>query len=508
MARYKHYSYDQSVMIPISFKDQIVSGTFEHTLNYVVDNELDLSVFENRFNNDETGRPAYDPKILLKIVLFAYSRGITSSRQIEKACDENIIFMALSADTHAHYTTIADFISRMKDVIKPLFLEILLVCDDLGLIGKEMFAIDGCKMPSNASKEWSGTHKELKKKRAKIDRAVERILSKHRDSDLNEVDESIRDKELKQIEKLKSVSEKIKNHLNNEEERIGRRGKPIKSNITDNESAKMKSGKGVIQGYNGIASVDSKNQVIVHAEAIGSGSEQQTFKGMVEGTQQNLNQIGHEENAIQDSIILADSGFYSNENIDYLYDNNLDGYIVDNQFRKRDPRFADAAKYKPPKKEWSTKRYSISEFNYDPKAKTCICPAGKPMWHQTKGALVDGKPMQSFTGYKKNCDSCPLRAKCLRKPDQKTPRQVAFFGEPKQGKMKRTNLMKEKIDSEKGRYIYSYRLGTVEPVFGNIGYNKKLNRFSHRGITKVNAQWLMYCLVHNIEKISKCKLAV
>lgn len=74
-------------------------GTFEHTLSYLIDHELDLSIFDHRYDNDDTGRPAYDPALLLKIVLYAYARGIVSSRQIERCCRENVIFMALSADT-------------------------------------------------------------------------------------------------------------------------------------------------------------------------------------------------------------------------------------------------------------------------------------------------------------------------------------------------------------------------------------------------------------------------
>ena len=135
MARYKDYNYKQTKLLPVDFAEQILPGSFEYTVTYLVDNELDLSVFESRYNNDETGCPAYDPAILLKIILAAYARGFTSSRSIERLCRENIIFMALSADSQPHFTTIANFISTMSDVIEPLFLEILMVCGNAGLIG-------------------------------------------------------------------------------------------------------------------------------------------------------------------------------------------------------------------------------------------------------------------------------------------------------------------------------------------------------------------------------------
>lgn len=117
------------VLIPITLKEQLEPGTLEHTFHELVEKKIDLSVFENRFNNNATGAPAFDPKILLKVVLFAYSRGIIGSRPIERACRENIIFMALSCGFQPDHSTIAHFVSSMKDEIEPIFRNILLVCE-------------------------------------------------------------------------------------------------------------------------------------------------------------------------------------------------------------------------------------------------------------------------------------------------------------------------------------------------------------------------------------------
>src|SRR5919109_5359331 len=238
MARYKHYEYGQMKLLPVSFEQQILPGTFEYTLNELIDNEVDLTVFEQRYRNEETGAPAYDPAILLKIILYAYSRGITSSRQIEQCCEQNIIFMALSADTRPHYTTIADFISSSREQIIELFLDVLLICEKLGLIGKEMFAVDGCKLASNASKEWSGTKGELKKKQQKMEQAVRYLVEKHREMDLRAEADSVMEREQKQVATLREKVKKLKSWLKQNEEKIGKSGKPRKSNLTDNESAK------------------------------------------------------------------------------------------------------------------------------------------------------------------------------------------------------------------------------------------------------------------------------
>jgi len=154
MARFREYSYDQTVMLPVVLGRQLQPGSFEYAINYLVDQCVDRSVFDERYANDETGAPAIDPAILLKIVLFAYSRGILSSRAITRACEENVIFMALSADTRPHFTTIANFISSMDRVIVGLFRDVLTICFTEGLIGRQMFAIDGCKISSNCAKEW------------------------------------------------------------------------------------------------------------------------------------------------------------------------------------------------------------------------------------------------------------------------------------------------------------------------------------------------------------------
>lgn len=511
MARYKHYDYNQTKMIPLCFADQIQPGSFEYTLNHVIDNDLDLNVFAKRYRNDTNGAPAYDPAILLKVVLFAYSRGITTSRNIAKACRENVIFMALSADSRPHHSTVADFVTRMDEGIKPLFTHVLMVCNQMGLIGREMFAIDGCKLPSNASKEWSGTHAELKRKQQKIDRAVERMLASHR-SDDQRPEPEIQVRQEAQIKKLKHARDKIQGYLETEPERLGRGKRPraVKGNITDPESAKMKTSKGTIQGYNGIAAVDSKHQIIVHAQAYGEGPEQHAMVPMLLGIKRQLQQAsGKDQRILQTSRITADSGFHSEGNMKSLYKLGVDGYIADNQFRKRDPRFIDSTTYQEEQAKRqkergyrSSKRFVLTDFDYDPIAVSCRCPAGNLMWCSMNNGQINGRKATSFQGYRRDCRVCPLKAQCLRKPDQKDGRQVTYFDKSERKECSYMDRMKAKIDSPMGRHIYSQRLGTVEPVFGNIEANKGLKRFTLRGKVKVNAQWMMFCMVHNIEKIA------
>ena len=217
------------MMIPVSFEKQILPGTFEYTLCHLIDNQIDMSVFENHYENDETGAPAYDPSILLKIVLYAYSKGINSSRKIEQLCRENIVCMALAADSRPHFTTIADFISSRHKECQSLFTMILSVCYTQGLIGKNMFAIDGCKISSNCSKEWSGTKAELFAKTKKIEKSVNYLIEKHKSTDIKWDDKNQRKKEKQAIKKLKTKTEKIYKWLDTHYDRFGSQDQPLKA---------------------------------------------------------------------------------------------------------------------------------------------------------------------------------------------------------------------------------------------------------------------------------------
>lgn len=508
MARYKHYNYDQQKLLPISFARQILPGTFEYTLSHIIDHELNLSRFDARYANDETGAPAYDPAILLKIVLYAYARGITSSREIEQSCRENILFMALSADSQPHFTTIAHFISSMADEIAPLFLEVLLICDELGLIGREMFAIDGCKLPSNASKEWSGTKAELAHKVDKMQGAIRYIMKKHREEDQQGQPSEHRQKEAQQADTMRAHVKKIKAWLKDNDDKPGKSRGPKKSNITDNDSAKMKTSHGVLQGYDGVAAVDARHQVVVHAEAFGEAQEHDLLLPMVAATRDNFQAIGQDEDVFAHTALATDSGFHTEANVQALFEQKIDAYIADNQFRKRDPRFVTAKRHRTrhlaEQRKSKSSCYRPADFVYDQTSQTCICPAGKALYKNGSSCWINGYEAVKFQGPKMYCEPCTQRARCLRYPDRTPTRQVVFFKDRgKSVKQSYTTQMKQKIDTPEGRQQYSRRLGIVEPVFGHLVSAIGLKRFSLRGWVKVNIQWKLFCIVHNLTKIHR-----
>lgn len=500
MARYKHIDTSPR-FLAVDLQRQLLPGTFEHAMNHLIDRELDLSCFDERFKNDVTGASAYPPAMLLKVVLFAYSMGIISSRNIERACREHVTFIALSGDSGPHFTTIAGFVSTLGDDVARIFTQILFICDKQGLIGREMFAIDGVKLPSNASKAKSGTRADFERQASKFEAAAKTILERHREEDRRALEPDLQAKETQRITRLQEDAKQIRQWLaDNKEDRKGSKGATRKSNRTDNESAKMATSKGVIQGYTGVAAADAKHQIIVEAQAHGTGSEQELLIPVV---------TAMKEVIASDTLITADAGYHSEANLKKLATLEVDALIADNNMRSRDERFAGQDKYKAlpdpihdkggkPKK---AARYQPKDFDYDPQAGTCICPAGKQLYSNGSGCTINGYAAVKFQGAQRDCLSCTHRDRCLLTPEKTKVRQVAFFRGKKDG-ISYTDKMKARIDSPEGRVRYGQRFATVEPVFGNLRHNKQLNRFTLRGRTKVDAQWKLYCLVHNIEKLA------
>ncbi len=247
MPKFIPYDYNQNTMVVINYADQLQRGTFEFALHHLITHRLDLSAFLPKIKNDGTGRPAYDPAISLKIILFAYSKGITSSREIEWCCQYNIIFKALSCDTVPHFTTIAAFVSGHSQEMGDLFEKVLLV-----------------------------------------------IESRYR--------------------------------------RLG---------------------------------ID-------------------------------------EDIYVKGTVVTADTGFANEANMQYLHNHGINGYIPDNRFRSRDPKFP-GQKIKHGKRHQDTKKGTrnvipASEFHLDPARRMCICPAGNQISFRREGTTDIGKRKLFFEG--------------------------------------------------------------------------------------------------------------
>ena len=504
MGRFKATHFDQTQLLPIVLADQLTFGSFEWALHYIIEERIDLQSFYDRYKNDDCGRIAYNPKVLLKIILFGYARGITSSRTLERACRENIVFMALCCGQCPDHSTIAAFISGMGPLAEKLFIEVLLICEEEGLLSGTHLSVDGTKLSSSASKEWSGTFSDLEKKKDAIREKVRDVMTQHEASDALPEDEDLRFH--KRIAKLNRSADRIEAFLATAEPRIGAQKKEIQSNVTDNESTKMSTSHGVRQGYNANALVDEQHQVIVAAEAFGRGGDERNLGPILAKGQANLQSIGHAD-SLEDVVVSADTSYFSGTNLASCEEFKIDAYIPDPHFRKRDIRFEDAARHrrktilKPKKKTKSKKKqFKNTDFEIDEETDKLRCPAGRLLHNSGRRVVKRGKYYRNFSSTESMCKDCPLRAQCIRKLGGKI-RQVCIptgeeFTTPAKG-------MINKIDTAEGRATYSKRLGIVEPVFANICTHKRMDVLRHRGYEKVNIQWTLYCMVHNIGKIAR-----
>ena len=504
MPNFKPDNIHQRTFLDVDFLEVLGDNSFEYCLYLLLERKGMLSAFEATYKNDHGGRPAYEPKMLLRVILYAYYRGITSSRVIAASCRTDLKFMALAGGEAPHFTTIADFVSSKPDALADVFARILIVCDESDLIGKEHFSIDGCKLSSDASKQWSGTHEQMRHKMEKMRRLAQQIIDKHRanDSQKGELPEKAQQK----VDTLLKNAQKFEEFLDENEPRIGTGStkKEVQSNVTDNESAKMKTNSGTKQGYNLVTAADSKRQIVVGIEAFGSGPEQHTLIPMIQKIEMNLSMdLGDGK-----TVVTADTGFFNEDNVEYVLTKGIDAIIPDGQFRQRQEGVGDSKTYQEHKQKYKKTRtdrakhheqISKSEFKVDLVAKVCICPSGKEMMYHGEREDKARGTYSCFRGKLNDCRECSLASKCLQNPVKTKGRQIQFLNE-ETARTKYGDLMKQKIDSERGAQEYGKRMWIIEPVFGNITSNKGLDKLSHRGKEKVTGQALLYGLVQNTEK--------
>jgi hypothetical protein len=410
--------------------------------------------------------------------------------------------MALSGDAHPSWTHIARFVRELGPDIQELFTQVLMTCDRLGLVGRQMFAIDGVKLPCNASKERSGTHADLAHRADRLDKAAAKIIALHQAQDEHGAadDPAAR---LRRVDELRREAQATRDFLARTPRRLNRKGQELKTNVTDPDSAKMATGKGVIQGYAAQAAVDAQHQIIVAAEVVGSGSEQAMLLPMVDKTAPMRE---------PDTLITADAGYYSDDNIKALHDQGIPALVADNAMRQRDERLATQQRHRPQHEVLYDKRGSFAPIRqYRPEdfefidERTARCPAGK--WLTGSGTRYThnrGAQVLLYKARDEDCRCCEQRQRCLRNPEAGRGRQLSRFGRALVDASDPSERMRRAIDSPRGRRLYSRRIATVEPVFANIRHHKGMSRFTLRGRHKVGTQWQLYCLVHNIEKIAHC----
>ena len=244
-------------------------------------------------------------------------------------------------------------------------------------------------------------------------------------------------------------------------------------NMTDPESRLMQDSHRIIQpSYNGQIAVDEKEQVIVASDITQETTDHHELIKMVEAVEQNLGALPKEAS--------ADAGYSSYENLEYTGQRGLDAYIPDDFFVALD------------KKDKSEKMYHKSNFHYDQTRDVYICPEGRNLKRYQEMKRKGKQPLVIYRG--KFCKGCAVKEECTTGPARRITRD---------GRENLVEVMREKLRSEKGREIYKKRLYTVEPVIGNLKWNRRRIMMSLRGLEKVRGEFSLMCLVHNVKKITK-----
>ena len=225
------------------------------------------------------------------------------------------------------------------------------------------------------------------------------------------------------------------------------------------------------------------------------------------GVYKNCREAEVTDTIYEEVVITADSGFHSEKNMEMIATDRITALIADNKFQKRDVRFKNAGRYKKKVVNWKPKKgkhyFTADDFVFNELTGKLICPAGHSMWMKCRNFQAGNYRGVSYTGHIKNCINCSLRSKCMRNKNTKVRQVVKLDLTKLEGKESFTAKMIRRFDTPEGRSLYSKRMGNVEPVFGHLRGTLHLDRFTLRSKSKVNNQWLLYCIVHNIVKIKR-----
>lgn len=462
----REYSPNQKVMFWLPPRDVLPEDHLCFVIDEIVE-QLDLSIFPDRVGT--VGAPAYDSRLLIKVLFYGYATGTFSSRGLMKAVRENLVYTFLTRQQFPDFRTISDFRKDNLEAVKNIFVQIVRISREMGMIKLGRVAIDGTKLKANANKEKTYTEDELKEEIEEIEKALKEGVkideeedNKHgRDNSGEEMPEELR-KSYQRIEKLKSAIKELKSKGM---ERI---------NLTDPDSKCMKVEK-YEMNYNCQASVDDGEGIIISADVTMSPADQRQLKPQVNQIEVNTGKLPEK--------LSADAGYHSMDNLSYLEDKSIDGYIPD----------MDQARAKKHKYKGKEQLFDKHKFRYVKEKDIYICPEGReiPKWRYHK--------KQKVTIYRgEGCENCISRGLCTR--SKCGIRLISRYDNEEV-----LEEMRIKMESEEGKGEYRKRGMIIEPLFGHFKENLKFRQFYCRGQRKVLGEFLLLCIGYNLKKIAMIK---
>jgi len=342
---YRPYSPDQMLLLPPSLRDWLPENHLVYFVSDVVD-QLDLSAIEAVYEKEDRGQPPYHPRMMTKILVYAYCVGVFSSRKIQKRLVEDVAFRVLAAGNEPDFRTISDFRKIHLDALQGLFEQVLKLALTAGAIKLGRVALDGSKIKANASKHKAMSYKRMKEEEQNLRTEVRELLKQAKAADDEEDDRygtdksgdelpeelSRRETRLKKIREAKRVVEQRAReeaeqaNKSNESESKGvaeQKAVPedkAQYNFTDPESRIMKGADGFVQAYNAQLVVEEGCQLIVAQAVTQEANDKKQTIPMVEAIEEQAEQTPEQ--------LLADSGYCSDENLKILEDTPIDVYIA------------------------------------------------------------------------------------------------------------------------------------------------------------------------------------
>ncbi len=470
MARFKPYRKKQLMLLPPSIEDFIPPSHLARVVDEVVE-ALDTEEIEDKYS--DLGQNTYHPKIQLKLLFYGYATGNRSGRKIARMCETDTAYIYLAQMYRPDFRTINDFRKNNLDEIKRYFVEIIRMCKALGMVKVGEISIDGTKMKANAANRRTKNKDGYQKWLNRIEEEIRGILKEAEEIEEEENRLYGQDKrgdelpeEISAKDKLRKKIKKIMETLTTEKE---------KRNLTDPDARFMKGGRGKVDiNYNGQIAV-GEDQVILAAEVINEANDRDALTGILEQAERNTNSEIEE--------VIADSGYSSYDNYEYLQERGKKGYIPDQYLSK-----IEQGEYKK-----EARHYHEENFVYDKEKDVYICPDGRELRpykrrHSERG--VKKRRQVIYRGIE--CSDCEVRKLCTKQKARTIAREE---------RRELLEEMRERLLSEEGRKKYRKRLFTAEPPLGNIKHNLGYRGFLLRGLAKVDGEFKLMCIGHNLKKM-------
>lgn len=458
---YRHGDRNQMQLLPPSIEEYVTSDDPVRAYNAFVDS-LDLAELGIIWDEHKVGNSEYDPKAMLKLLVYGYSYGIRSSRKLERATHHNLSFMWLMGGLKPDHKTIARFRKENKNILKNILKQCVRLCIDLDLIEGNTLFVDGTKIRANASIHNTWTPKRCKRYLKEVDRHIETILS-----ECDTIDEQEQDhpslvklqKELQDKEHLKSRVEAVLKEL----QAGGRKA----INTTDSDCVKVKGGQGLHAGYNGQIVVDEKHGLIVHSDVVNESNDVHQFAHQIEQTNQTL---GHKcTNA------CADAGYSDIQELKKIDDQHV-AVIVPSQKQAHD---------RP------AKPFDKEQFRYDEPNDRYICPQGHPLGYTFLDKHRNHKVYQITD--KSLCLKCSYFGLCTKAKYGRRIRRLIH----EDIKLK----LEHQYNKESSQAIYKLRKEKVELPFGHIKRNLGVTSFLLRGLEGVKTEMSLLASCFNITRM-------